>query len=483
MSQMYAPLLPLQYGMAPPVCAAIPAGMVPEPRKRRYEFVDDSDLAAGVRRAAAPKRRRTAAPAQRQQTNAAKAAVAPAPPQLSYADIVSRSVAEAAPKPSIVPVLLSDPAIVGKERVDEATATNGPPADKAVFNESFEQPIGLWRRTDESDLKRLEKDWQWRAILNPDNSYTASGKGTISGAVGDSVCLLRSVISSCGVCGFVFGGDLCVDLGLNGIRRFADCAIKSHIIDEKNKRVLYNEYQVIKRLRRKANGFRRMPGFIDYFVDKRIGANGCEFLIMERLDCSLLDVLKRSKSLISPKTLLIFGYKMIEAVEDLHRRGATLHLDVKPGNFLIGSGPNGEVNLYLCDFGCALEFPQDNPSVRRGTVTWMSVRTHKGQSQSGYDDLESIGYVMLGLLKGLHGLPWSNLVSKYRQASDDKTRREYERQIAESKSQSVHELCAGVEGTLSLDKRLERYITALRYANTASEPNYDFYKAILVGEL
>jgi serine/threonine protein kinase len=83
--------------------------------------------------------------------------------------------------------------------------------------------------------------------------------------------------------------------------------------------------------------------------------------------------------------------------------------------------------VYLIDFGLAKKYvdevtgehiPFRENRKLTGTARYASINTHLGMEQSRRDDLESIGYIIVYLLKGT--LPWMNLKVRTR---GDKFRR------------------------------------------------------------
>ncbi|KAK6148812.1 hypothetical protein DH2020_016337 [Rehmannia glutinosa] len=101
----------------------------------------------------------------------------------------------------------------------------------------------------------------------------------------------------------------------------------------------------------------------------------------------------------------------ISILEKMHSRGY-VHGDVKPENFLLGSpGTPDEKKLYLVDLGLATRWRDGNtglhvdydqrPDVFRGTVRYASVHAHLGRTGSRRDDLESLAYTLIFLLRGV----------------------------------------------------------------------------------
>jgi serine/threonine protein kinase len=103
--------------------------------------------------------------------------------------------------------------------------------------------------------------------------------------------------------------------------------------------------------------------------------------------------------------------QMISRLEYMHNNNF-IHRDMKPDNFLMGVG--GKANtVYMIDFGLSKRYrdpktgqhiPYRDGKSLTGTARYASVNTHIGIEQSRRDDLESVGYILLYLLKGT--LPW-----------------------------------------------------------------------------
>lgn len=89
-----------------------------------------------------------------------------------------------------------------------------------------------------------------------------------------------------------------------------------------------------------------------------------------------------------------------------------LHRDIKPDNFLMGGLKDTEKRVYIIDFGLAKRYIDRNDDHIKykegkkltGTARYASIYTHKGIEQARRDDFESLGYVLLYLLRG--SLPW-----------------------------------------------------------------------------
>ncbi|AEC07749.1 putative protein kinase CK1-CK1-Pl family [Arabidopsis thaliana] len=137
-------------------------------------------------------------------------------------------------------------------------------------------------------------------------------------------------------------------------------------------------------------------------------------MVMDILGPSLWDVWNSTTQAMSTEMVACIAIEAISILEKMHSRGY-VHGDVKPENFLLGPpGTPEEKKLFLVDLGLAskwrdtatglhVEYDQ-RPDVFRGTVRYASVHAHLGRTCSRRDDLESLAYTLVFLLRGR--LPW-----------------------------------------------------------------------------
>ena len=149
-----------------------------------------------------------------------------------------------------------------------------------------------------------------------------------------------------------------------------------------------------------------------------------------------------------------------------------IHRDIKLENFLIGKG-NKNTIIYAIDFGFSkkyrdskshLHIPYIDGKTFVGSPNYTSVNTHLGIEQSRRDDIESIGYMMVLLLKGT--LPWVGLdKSDFLKYLDNifKIKRETKLDI----------LCQG------LPKEVSAFIQYARNMNFEDKPNYKYLRSLI----
>ncbi|KAK8618819.1 hypothetical protein V6N13_132798 [Hibiscus sabdariffa] len=137
-------------------------------------------------------------------------------------------------------------------------------------------------------------------------------------------------------------------------------------------------------------------------------------MVMDILGPSLWDVWNNNNHTMSVEMVACIAIEAISILEKMHSKGY-VHGDVKPENFLLGHvGTPDEKKLFLVDLGLATRWRDSStglhaeydqrPDVFRGTVRYASVHAHLGRTCSRRDDLESLAYTLVFLLKGR--LPW-----------------------------------------------------------------------------
>ena len=168
---------------------------------------------------------------------------------------------------------------------------------------------------------------------------------------------------------------------------------------------LHQEYQLYKLLD-------APPGIskvYDYWIEDRFRG-----MAMDRLGYSLGHLFHKCGKILSLKTVAMIAIQMMSRIEYLHQR-SFIHRDIKPDNFVFGVGSNSNL-LYIIDFGLAQKYRDLKTFVHRnysednglaGTTRYVSINVHLGVQQNCRDDLESIGYVLIQLVKGK--LPWQNV--------------------------------------------------------------------------
>lgn len=149
------------------------------------------------------------------------------------------------------------------------------------------------------------------------------------------------------------------------------------------------------------------------------GQGAFQFLAMEKLGSSV-EALRRGmppdadgRRHFDLITVLMIADQMMQRLEVLHEAGI-ISRDIKSDNIILGApdGPRRHV-VHLIDFGLSKRITDDEgehiEDVRArgmaGTVPYASLRCHKFEAQSRRDDIESLMYVLIYLLRGV--LPWS----------------------------------------------------------------------------
>jgi serine/threonine protein kinase len=177
-----------------------------------------------------------------------------------------------------------------------------------------------------------------------------------------------------------------------------------------------------------------------------------------------------------PYTKEVTGYliAMLQIISRVHEAGI-VHRDIKPENFMISfptaeqkqkKEVDGEKMLHIIDFGLSKFYMKGDKHVINthdrsivGTIRYISKYTHDGDVYSRRDDIISIIYVSIYLLKGT--LPWCGL---YPKKGDTRTKEElvYDKKVKTTSD----ELC---EGLPALFKKLLDYAYSLEFEE---KPDY-----------
>ena len=77
-------------------------------------------------------------------------------------------------------------------------------------------------------------------------------------------------------------------------------------------------------------------------------------MAMDLLGPSLEDLFSQCNRKFTLKTVLMLGLQMVNRIEYIHHK-TFLHRDVKPDNFLIGTGKRAK-SIFIIDFGLAKRY-------------------------------------------------------------------------------------------------------------------------------
>ena len=240
-----------------------------------------------------------------------------------------------------------------------------------------------------------------------------------------------------------------------------EVAIKLEPVDTDQPQLIY-EYKIYKLLQ---DGF-GFPKIYEFSRESKYN-----ILIMELLGNSIENIFNKFNKRFSLITCIMIMDQIVQRIEYLHSKNL-LHRDIKPDNFLIGRG-NKKGIIYAIDFGLSkkyrdskngLHIPYRDGKDLTGTARYASINTHLGIEQSRRDDIESLGYMMVYLMKG--HLPWQGMVNS-------NPKKKYERIKNLKLEIKLTDLCNG------LPKECVKFIQYARDMKFEDKPNYTYLRSLL----
>lgn len=184
---------------------------------------------------------------------------------------------------------------------------------------------------------------------------------------------------------------------------------------------------------------------------------GFSFVLLPLYKISLVQILHSYPNFFTSKSVAAIGWNLLDVFEYIHFKGV-VYRDIKPENIMIGF----DNRIYLIDFGLCAPAGTEAASKMVGTVRYASINAHRGAGIRGRDDLESLVYVLVYLIK--KSLPWCETEDK----EDVKIRKE---------STSARELCSHMENEI----KWVRFVQYIYTRDCAVQRDYEVLRHMLIG--
>ena len=194
-----------------------------------------------------------------------------------------------------------------------------------------------------------------------------------------------------------------------------------------------------------------------------------DILVLPLLGKSLHEIQMSKNFNFEFKDICLIAIQIIERIQWIHSQ-KIVHRDIKPDNFLIGlNDPN---IIYIIDFGLSKKYRSSTTGnhikytkLKRfvGSVRYASVNALKLREQSRKDDLESIGYMLIYLIK--RKLPWDNI-------RIDNKRSSYLKLSEYKKNIQPELLCC------NLPYEFIEYVRYVKNLKFEDEPDYNYLRSL-----
>ncbi|KAG2136386.1 casein kinase I [Suillus clintonianus] len=194
-------------------------------------------------------------------------------------------------------------------------------------------------------------------------------------------------------------------------------------------------------------------------------------LVLGLLGPSLHDLFLAHDRKFSLHTVVNLGIQLLSHLEYIHSNNY-VHCDIKPQNVLMGLG-HLKHTAFIIDFGIAKEYWDTATRVHipfrqnqrlTGTPAFASINNHLGVDLGRRDDLESLTYMLIYLLRG--SLPW--LISDHEKLSSSSI---LERKV----NTTIEVLCSGIP---------VEFASVLIYTRSlafSEDPDYEHLRSLLCG--
>lgn len=266
------------------------------------------------------------------------------------------------------------------------------------------------------------------------------------------------------------------------IKDNSQCAIKTEDISNSSPQ-LEHEYNMLSSLlNKKCNNIPKV-----YKYSQKGSKN---ILIMELLGHNIEKIFSLCNNKFTYTSSLIIIEQMLEIIQSIHNN-EIIHRDIRPEHFIFDKASSTDIikpalddglpvdinpmsKMYLVDFGVSKFYIDQethkhivfkNKKDFQGSALFSSVWSHLGAEKSRRDDLDSLAFIMIYLLKG--ELHWQKVKAK--------TKKEIKNTITELKvSISPMELCKDIPFEECL--KFIHYIRGLQFEEA---PKYDYMKHLI----